>query len=642
MTIKKKMLQAAAGNAGEATVDVADVFSTYLYTGTSATHVITNGVDLSGKGGLVWIKTRTNVNASWHGLFDTERGTNKIIYSNTTNGEGTKTLALTSFNSDGFTVDDDDQTNGSNDNYVAWTFRKAPKFFDVVTYTGNGSAPRALSHNLGVRPGMVVIKETSGSGYWWVTHRSAPNQGTAYSDIGGNLYLNFTEAADTGANPTLSAMDDTTFTLSTNKNTTLNGSGETFVAYLFAHDTEDDSMIKCGSYTGNGGTDNPVTLGWEPQYVMIKNTASALDWIVFDTMRGLVTGGADARLHPNSTAFEESDGTSKIEATATGFSLKINSGFVNSPGVEYVYMAIRGPMTKEPESATEVFAVDTKGTTTPAYISNFPVDMYISGYAYGDNHQVRDRLRGGSYLFTTVTNTEGPASSNKFPYMDGVEPASTVHLKYLAYMWKRAKGYFDVVAYSGNSVAGRTVSHSLGVVPEMIWVKARTVGDNWIVYHNTLGPTKHARLNTDQQPFTSTPAFNNTAPTDSVFTLGTELATNYSGQDYIAYLFATLAGISKVGSYTGNGSSQTIDCGFTSGARFILIKRTNSAGDWYVWDSLRGIVAGNDSHLSLNTTAAQVTTDDSVDPASSGFIVNQVSATNINVSAASYIFYAIA
>jgi hypothetical protein len=111
---------------------------------------------------------------------------------------------------------------------------------------------------------------------------------------------------------------------------------------------------------------------------------------------------------------------------------------------------------------------------------------------------------------------------------------------------------------------------------------------------------------------------------------------------YIAYLFATLAGISKVGSYTGNGTSQTIDCGFSTGAKFILIKRTDSAGDWFMWDTVRGIVAGNDPHLSLNTTAAEVTTDDSIDPDTSGFIVNQNATTNINVTSAEYIYYAIA
>jgi hypothetical protein len=114
-----------------------------------------------------------------------------------------------------------------------------------------------------------------------------------------------------------------------------------------------------------------------------------------------------------------------------------------------------------------------------------------------------------------------------------------------------------------------------------------------------------------------------------------------NGVNYVAYLFASLPGISKVGSYTGNGTSQTINCGFSSGARFILIKRTDSTGDWFIWDTSRGITANNDPHLSLNTTAAEVTTDDSVDPASSGFIVNQVAATNINVNGATYIFLAI-
>ena len=108
------------------------------------------------------------------------------------------------------------------------------------------------------------------------------------------------------------------------------------------------------------------------------------------------------------------------------------------------------------------------------------------------------------------------------------------------------------------------------------------------------------------------------------------------------YLFASVPGVSKVGSYTGNGSSQTINCAFTTGARFVMIKRTDSSGDWYVWDSARGIVAGNDPYLALNSTAAEVTSNDSVDTDNTGFVVNQVAASNINVNAATYIFLAIA
>lgn len=129
-----------------------------------------------------------------------------------------------------------------------------------------------------------------------------------------------------------------------------------------------------------------------------------------------------------------------------------------------------------------------------------------------------------------------------------------------------------------------------------------------------------------------------TAPTSSVFTVGTDGSVNANTATFVTYLFATSPGISKVGSYTGNGSSQTINCGFTTGARFVLIKRTDSTGDWFVWDTARGIVSANDPHLSLNTTAAEVTTDDSIDPDTSGFIVNQVAATNINVNGATYVF----
>ena len=120
-----------------------------------------------------------------------------------------------------------------------------------------------------------------------------------------------------------------------------------------------------------------------------------------------------------------------------------------------------------------------------------------------------------------------------------------------------------------------------------------------------------------------------------MMTTGDAAGGNISSGVYVDDVFSTYL-------YTGNGSTQTIDCGFSTGARFVLIKRTDSIGDWYVWDSARGIAPANDPHLSLNTAAAEVTTDDSIDPASVGFSVNQVAATNINVTGGSYIFLAIA
>jgi hypothetical protein len=107
-------------------------------------------------------------------------------------------------------------------------------------------------------------------------------------------------------------------------------------------------------------------------------------------------------------------------------------------------------------------------------------------------------------------------------------------------------------------------------------------------------------------------------------------------------LFTTLAGISKVGGYTGTGSDLNVDCGFSAGARFVLIRRTDSSGDWYVYDSVRGIVAGNDPYTLLNTTATQVTNTDYIDPLSAGFTVTSSAPAGLNASSGNYVFLAIA
>jgi hypothetical protein len=185
------------------------------------------------------------------------------------------------------------------------------------------------------------------------------------------------------------------------------------------------------------------------------------------------------------------------------------------------------------------------------------------------------------------------------------------------------------------------LTHNLAATPELIITKNRTQGNIWYTYSQTIGATKFLRLNTTDAEATGANVWNNTAPTSTQFTVGSSLSFS-SGDGFVAYLFASCPGVSKVFNFTGNGSSQTINCGFTGGARFVMIKRTDSTGNWYVWDTARGIVAGNDPHLSLNSTAAEVTSNDTIDTDSTGFVVNQVAATNVNVNAATYIGLAIA
>jgi hypothetical protein len=471
------------------------------------------------------------------------------------------------------------------------------------------------------------------------------------------LVLNSTAATadnNTRWNDTLPT--STVFSLGTDSS--VNTNGATYVAYLFAHDPlgpsgdGSDGLIACGSYQGNGSTTGPViNLGWEPQWLLVKRFDGLGDWNLLDNMRGFVVGGADAELNPNNSNAEGATLTF-VSPTATGFQLNTTDAGYNASANGYIYIAIRrGPM-REPTVGTQVFAQAYRGQFglgEPHYYSGFVTDMVLNRRSSViDSTEVYSRMTGGpKYLVTDSTAAEGSNPNNRFDFMTGFGASgTTVVLSDLyAWMFRRAPGFFDVVAYTGNGVAGRTVSHNLGVAPEMIIVKTRSGTTSWNVLH-TIGASQYdvMFLNTFSNNTSisySTSGRLSAQPTQTSFFIGSEPQVNASGGTFIAYLFASMPGISKVGSYTGNGSSQTINCAFTTGARFVLIKRTDNSGDWYVWDTARGIVSGNDPHLSLNTTAAEVTTDDTIDPDSTGFIVNQVAATNVNVNAASYIFYAV-
>ena len=323
----------------------------------------------------------------------------------------------------------------------------------------------------------------------------------------------------------------------------------------------------------------------------------------------------------------------------------------------YIYIAIRrGPMAV-PESATDVFAIsDASGTDTPLYKSSFPIDMGFEKNSAGTNDwQIYSRLTEKQRLRTNDTSAETTVSTATFDFMNGYKDVSVNLPDYYAWMWKRAPNFFDVVAYTGDGTWPRNINHNLGVAPEMMWIKPRNSTGNWLVYHSGLNVDGDNAPETDYIILQSTSAavdsatlWNDTAPTDTVFTLGSTSGVNASGYDFIAYLFASLDGVSKVGSYTGNGTSQTIDCGFTSGARFVLIKQYDNTipANWSVFDSERGIVSGNDSQLFLNTTDAEDTGHDLVDTTPSGFIVNNDNSAfayqEVNADGDSYIFYAIA
>jgi hypothetical protein len=637
---------------------IEDVFSCFLYTGTGATQTITNNIDLSTKGGLTWIKGRSG--ATGHRLTDTARGATKSLESNSTAAEVTESTGLTAFGTTGFTIGADADYNTSAATYASWTFRKQPKLFDIQTWTGNDATSRTLSHSINGTVGCVMVKKTSSTGNWIVWHRT-------FLTAGDYIILNSTAEkqndVDNGITTTSSTFDI---------KYGLNVSGETYVAYLFAHNaggfglTGTDNVISCGSYTGNGSATGPfVNLGFEPQWLLVKMSSSAgYYWQLVDNMRGISTGGNDAILNPNVSDAEYS--FQEFDLASTGFYPMGAGSNSNVSGETYIYIAIRrGPM-KVPTDATKVFApVAYTGTNVDNRLVNTGIltDMTmarIRATTSAGGFYTADRLRGNASLGTAITDVENTDADSfmtptvgyggPFSAMNGFGVGNDVtrqlnqsSTSQLAYAFQRAPSFFDEVCYTGNGTAGTTQTHNLGAVPEMMIVKDRNYsgGRPWPVYHSSMGNTQFMYLNATDASATN-PWWNNTTPTASVFTIGSNSVVNFSGTNYVAYLFATCAGVSKCFSYTGNGSSQTINCGFITGARWIMIKRTDSTGDWYVWDTARGIIAGNDPHLSLNTTAVEVTSNDTIDTDSTGFVVNQVAATNVNVSSATYIGVAIA
>ena len=639
-------------------VYVEDVFSTYLYTGTGSTLSINNGVDLSTKGGLVWTKSR-NLAGSSHALQDTVRGANNYLQSQTTSANTNLTDINFAFNSNGFSQNNTYQSfNNTGDTYTSWTFAKQAKFFDVVTWTGNGTNPRNISHNLGSTPGCIIVKRTDVSSNWNVYHRGAAASGYTAEQC----YMYFNTTAAVTDNSTFwgdTAPTSTQFTVGSASNSN-NG---TYVAYLFAHDaggfgaSGTDSIIKCGSFTTDGSGNATVSLGYEPQWLLLKSTGTQ-KWVLFDNMRGMPVGANAKELLPN-TSGAEADGWT-CSPTATGFN---PTGF--SASTTYIYIAIRrGPM-KTPTSGTSIFTPtafsgnDTSGTRS-AGLDGF--DLLIAKRTASSTLDWvwLDKLRGlkgDRWLASNSTmyeKAEGGAGDqintiNGQYTQNGINITKTSNYSYLDagssdYIWyalKRAPGVFDMVAYTGTGSA-RTVTHNLGAVPELIILKCRVATYEWVVYNKDVGNTKVMNLQSTGGSYTWS-AFNDTTPTSSVFSLGDKIDANQNTYNYIAYLFATLPGVTKVGTYTGNGSSQTINCGFTAGARFIMIKRTDAGGAWYVYDTARGIVSGNDSQLRFNSDGVAATGFDAVDPDNSGFIVNN-DATNfpINVNAATYIYLAIA
>ena len=648
----KKLLHAAAGTAasGGATY-VEDVFSTHLYTGNGSNGLaINNGIDLDGEGGLVWMKGREDGGAGSDNnvLATTVQGLTNQLSSDLTNGN-IGWSQMQSFDDDGFTLTNGGTANTNGVDYVSWTFRKQEGFFDIVTYTGNGSGDQTISHNLGSTPGMIIVKSTSHANTWSVYHAGAGNTAHGYlSDVDA-----FGSGADWSATSTTFKADDSL---------AHNDSGKTYIAYLFASgndsasqifgDDSDEAIIKTGTYNGNGSTDVTVDVGFEPQWLMIKRSSGndtgnsqANSWMIFDNMRGYTaTGDNQATLFWNSDEDEDLN-SYRGRLTRTGFI--VNDSNVSNSGSTYVYMAIRrGPM-KEATAGTDLLDIESytgNGNSTREFSLDITPDFIYQrnlGSSYNEpaiHFRVGSAIKTAGAVYTSNLKLDRTKGAHLSTSDDKINQNSE---SYIMYAFKRFPKAIDILTYDSfdeTSLSSFNQPHNLGVKPElMMWAPyyvaqgSTSVNGNFKMWWDLAADNKYSQFSS-----VDTAASWLDDPTAAHIPLSTN--NNQSFYDvpgpnvkgFIVILFASVEGMIKIGEYNHSASGDYTTVSVTTGfqPRFIMLQHDDN-GSWTQFDSVQGLSSSNNPHFFWESTNAQTTNVDVFQSISStGFVVESANGGN--------------
>ena len=643
----RNALMGTAGGAVEDGEFVDNLFAAHFYTGVpGGSATVNNGIDLSGSNeGMVWVKNRYATSLQL--LYDTIRGGGNAIYPDRSDAQGSQSDGPATFTSNGFTTG-----SAPSSQHISWTFKTQEKFFDVVTYTGNNTAGRQIPHNLGSVPGAILVKNINNNVNWVMYHRGT--DATAPQDYWMAFNQDYARQNQPHWNDT--APTSTHFTVGNDYE--INGpASQSYVAYLFAHDEAafgyrgNNSIIKCGNYTGNGSSNGPdINLGWEPQWLLIKRTNATEDWMLFDHMR--TSGRQDMWLddqRPNKTSLDgDGAGTDSqpfLNWTSTGFKLSSLSNHTNGNGDNYIYIAVRRPdgyVGELPTTGTQVFTPVADSSGAPCFKTpNHYVDMSLqknSNYATGSSAtwNVVNRLRSNEIVQPDSSNAEFWNQYHVFDYQNGESNFTGGSGIRFSWNWKRYAG-FDVVYYKGTGVQ-QWINHSLNQKPEFFVVKCVDWSSGgWRAYHKDLASGHVLRFDVNGE-LNDPAGFGAGDPTSKTqFRVNTDHHTNSSnGWQFIALLWSSVDGISKVGSYTGTGYDLTVTTGFSP--RFVIIKRIDANENWFVLDTVRGWASGNDQYVILNNTDQQASADFG-NPVASGFLVKGTS-SGTNTSGGTYIYYA--
>jgi 6-phosphogluconolactonase (cycloisomerase 2 family) len=554
--------------------------------------------------------------------------------------------AVSSVSTTGYTLGANTNVNANAATYASWAFANDPGAFSIATYTGNGAATQTVSHSLTVAPALSIIKCATSVSDWPVT-MSTNNlllDTNAATVVAGSLSGNTTITTGTSSFPYgMCIVPDGTNVYTVNQATN--------TISIFSRNTA--TGVLSGSSTF-GSTSNAQRITSSPDGKNIYTVSPGTSQInVFNRNTGtgvLTTGtavssgstGKDIVISPDGAfAYVTIQGGTVLTLTRNTSTGALTSGSTISAGSTptNIIMSADGTSVYVTNNiASGTVSIFTRNTSTGVLTSAGTISTGTSSSPFGlcispDGSNVYVANNGNNTLSIFTRNTSTGALTSAGTIATQVAPAGVAISPDGLNVYATNNTSGTVSIFTRNTSTGAlsgSTTKSAGTIPYAIVISAD--GSDVYVSNASASTVSTFVRSTSAVPFS----------TSTTFTVAG--AYNVSGQTYIAYLFATLASTSSVGSYTGDGtSSQIINCGFSSGSRFIMVKRTDVAGDWFVWDSTRGINAsGNSPHLSWNTTAAEVTTDASVAPSNSGFIVKQVSATNINVNGGTYIYIAFA
>ena len=675
--ITQSMMQGAAGAASGDDSPVREnmwALNSYKGDGNASTS-IKNGLDMA-KGGMIMSKEMIgSLNAGWD-IRDTENGAGLRLRGNSPNAIESNGTGF-SFNSDGYNPGTANWTNNSSSSYQSVCFRKHKGFFDVVKYSGNSVSGRQIPHGLETQPGMIWVKQITTATNWCCWHESL-GHGTGNNSGHYSLELNAQGDETAAANRWNNTVPTSTHFTVGNDNLT-NETGNEYVAYLWADghsDTgsaifgpnEDQTLCKTGFYSGNSSTQFINSIGFAPDFIIVKSFQGyggsyggqwgflnkQLGFGVPDAQgSGWIIDGYGMQINdpgPRSQYFRI---WSRADQNNLGGLQFYQESWWNQNNGKFLYIAFKGPSAKVSATADfgaatgeDYLQIDAAGDNN----ANCPPGCFVSSgtskwsfppaftltkqpQASGDYWvSQRDLL---TWEWKTNEYTAPGRNSSNVQFTSSTGHGKSRGSTWQSWMFKGGPGMWQQF-YQGNN--GGYQYHELGTVPEMVWCKRLNTADQVTVGHKGFnnGTTPwnyYMDMNSVNGTNYSTSVFG-TEWTNEHVRLGSWNGINSSSNYYSMILFASVAGISKVDSYQGDGTtSKFVSTGFQP--RFLIIKCYSDGGtNWTLWDSVRGW----DKKLELNSPGAE-STNAWVSVSATGFtLIN--SHPEVNTNAYRYIYYA--